>query len=65
MQGIVKWFDEKKGYGFIKSDGRKDLFVHHSGIAGKGFKKLTEGQSVTFDTVTEDRGEKAVNVVAV
>ena len=51
--GRVKWFNEKKGYGFIEQDGGgKDLFVHHTGIKGEGFKNLYEGQAVEFD-ITE------------
>ena len=62
--GVVKWFDSKKGYGFITSED-KDIFVHYSGIIADGFKSLTEGQNVSFDTVDSDKGVKAVNVVAV
>lgn len=49
VNGIVKWFDEKKGYGFITVDGGKDAFVHHSNIEGTGFKTLVEGQKVTLE----------------
>lgn len=62
--GVVKWFDSKKGYGFITSE-NKDIFVHYSGIVADGFKSLTEGQNVSFDTVDSDKGVQAVNVVAV
>ena len=62
--GVVKWFDSKKGYGFITSED-KDIFVHYSGIISDGFKSLTEGQNVSFDTVDSDKGVQAVNVVAV
>lgn len=62
--GVVKWFDSKKGYGFITSED-KDIFVHYSGIIADGFKSLTEGQNVSFDTVDSDKGVQAVNVVAV
>ena len=49
-QGTVKWFNEDKGYGFITpDDGSEDLFVHHSGIAGSGFKSLEEGESVSYE----------------
>ena len=48
-EGIVKWFDEKKGFGFIEQDGGPDLFVHHSGINSTGFKTLNEGDRVRFD----------------
>lgn len=62
--GVVKWFNSKKGYGFITSE-NKDIFVHYSGIVADGFKSLTEGQNVSFDTVDSDKGVQAVNVVAV
>lgn len=63
MKGTVKWFNEQKGYGFITpEDGSKDLFVHHSGILIDGFKTLSENQKVEFDTVTADKGPKAINV---
>lgn len=63
--GTVKWFNESKGYGFITpQDGSKDVFVHHSGIAGAGFKSLAEGQRVTFDVQQTDRGPSAINVDA-
>ena len=62
MKGTVKWFSKEKGYGFIAGDDGQDYFVHHTGIAGKGFKTLTEGQSVTFDTQADAKGDKAVNV---
>jgi CspA family cold shock protein len=61
--GTVKWFSEDKGYGFITPDeGSKDLFVHHSGIAGDGHKSLNEGQKVEYDEEAGDKGPKAVNV---
>lgn len=59
--GIVKWFNSKKGYGFITSED-KDIFVHYSGIVADGFKSLTEGQNVSFDTTNGDKGFMAVNV---
>ncbi|MGD2083152.1 MAG: cold-shock protein [Chromatiales bacterium] len=63
--GTVKWFDESKGYGFISpEDGSKDVFVHHSGIAGSGFKTLAEGQRVTFDVQQGPKGPAATNVQA-
>ena len=62
--GTVKWFDSKKGYGFITpSNGDKDLFVHHSGLKMEGFKTLTENQNVSYETETSDRGPTATNVV--
>jgi len=62
-KGKVKWFNDKKGYGFIvPEDGSKELFVHHSSIQGEGFKTLNEGQEVEFDMENTDKGPKAVNV---
>jgi CspA family cold shock protein len=61
--GTVKWFNESKGYGFIKpEDGGKDVFVHHSAIKGGGFKTLAEGQRVTFDVKQGPKGLQAVDV---
>ena len=64
--GTVKWFNDAKGYGFIAPDeGGKDLFVHHSNIAGDGFKTLTEGQVVGFEIVEGPKGKQAANVTPV
>ena len=61
--GTVKWFNDDKGYGFITpDDGSRDLFVHHSGIGGDGFKSLAEGAKVSYDEEAGDKGPKAVNV---
>jgi CspA family cold shock protein len=62
--GIVKWFNERKGYGFIEQTDGPDVFVHHSGIAGSGFKTLCEGDKVTFDIEEGQKGLAAVNVTA-
>jgi cold shock protein len=62
-QGTVKWFSDEKGFGFVTpDDSGKDLFVHHSEIAGDGFRSLTEGARVEFDSQPGDKGPKAVNV---
>ncbi|MBI5969296.1 MAG: cold-shock protein [Deltaproteobacteria bacterium] len=61
-EGQVKWFNEKKGYGFIQQDGGKDLFVHFTAIQGEGFRTLTEGQRVRFEIEETDKGPKAKNV---
>lgn len=60
--GIVKWFDEKKGYGFITIEGGKDAFVHHSNIEGTGFKTLQEGQRVTCEVTQGTKGPQAEKV---
>ena len=61
--GTVKWFSDEKGYGFITpDDGRKDLFVHHSAIAGSGSKSLPEGAKVAYDTEQGRKGPAAANV---
>ncbi|MYY91598.1 cold-shock protein [Lactobacillus salivarius] len=58
----MKWFNDEKGYGFISREAGDDVFVHFSAIQGDGFKTLEEGQSVTFDVETGDRGLQAANV---
>ncbi len=60
--GKVKWFDNKKGFGFIAQDTGQDVFVHHTSITGGGFKTLNEGEDVTFEVITSDKGLKAQNV---
>ncbi len=62
-QGTVKWFSDEKGYGFISpDDGGEDLFVHHTGIAGVGFKSLEEGAKVTYEATQGRKGMQAENV---
>jgi CspA family cold shock protein len=64
--GTVKWFNDEKGYGFIApEEGGKDLFVHHTSIAGEGFKSLTEGAKVEFEQREGSKGPEAANVVPV
>ncbi len=64
--GTVKWFNNAKGYGFITPDGEtKDVFVHHSQIAGEGYKSLTEGQKVEFEVREGQKGPEATNVIPV
>jgi cold shock protein len=60
--GKVKWFDNKKGFGFIAQESGADVFVHHSCILGSGFKTLNEGEEVSFEVVSSDKGPKAQNV---
>ncbi len=63
-RGTVKWFNEKKGYGFIQQEsGGADVFVHYSSIQAEGFKTLKEGQAVEFEVVQDSKGPKATNVV--
>ncbi len=62
-EGVVKWFSDQKGFGFIERDGDKDVFVHHSAIQGSGFKTLAEGDRVTFDVEQDAKGLSAKNVV--
>jgi CspA family cold shock protein len=62
-EGTVKWFNPEKGYGFIiPDDGGKDLFVHHTGIVGEGFKTLDEGDKVTYEVTQGKKGMQAHNV---
>jgi CspA family cold shock protein len=63
LEGTVKWFSDKKGYGFITREGEDDIFVHYSTIQGEGFRTLREGEKVEFEMVTGERGMKATNVV--
>ena len=61
-KGTVKWFNEQKGFGFLSQDDGSDLFVHHTGIIGSGFKTLNEGEVVNFDVIESGKGLKAQNV---
>ena len=61
-EGIVKWFSDQKGYGFIEQENGPDVFVHHSNINAQGFKSLKEGDRVTFDIEQGQKGLTAVNV---
>ncbi|MGO8764989.1 MAG: cold-shock protein [Limisphaerales bacterium] len=60
--GKVKWFDNRKGFGFITEDSGQDVFVHHSSIVGVGYKSLNEGDEVLFEAVPGDKGMKAEHV---
>ena len=61
--GTVKWFNSRKGFGFIEREGADDVFVHYSTIQGDGFKNLEEGQKVEFTVTEGDKGPQAENVV--
>ncbi|MBW2031219.1 MAG: cold-shock protein [Deltaproteobacteria bacterium] len=63
--GTVKWFDDRKGYGFIEQEDGSDVFVHHTGINGSGFKSLREGDRVTFTVEQGKKGPAAVNVTVI
>jgi cold shock protein len=62
-EGTVKWFSDSKGFGFITSEDSNDVFVHHTSIQGTGFKTLSQGDKVSFDTEQGPKGPKAINVV--
>jgi CspA family cold shock protein len=62
-EGTVKWFNDKKGYGFISQEGGDDIFVHYSAIAGEGFRSLKEGDRVRFEIAQGPKGIQAANVV--
>ena len=65
-RGKVKWFNEKKGYGFIQMDeGGIDVFAHYTHISGEGFKTLTEGQAVEFEIIQDVKGAKAINITGI
>lgn len=64
MTGVVKWFSNEKGYGFITPEGGgKDVFVHHSAVQGEGYKTLDEGQRVQFEVTQGPKGEQAANLI--
>ena len=62
MRGTVKWFSDQKGFGFISAEDGNDVFVHFSGIAGQGYRSLSEGQAVEFDLTQGQKGPQASNV---
>ena len=62
-EGVVKWFSDRKGFGFIEQGNGQDLFVHHSAIDMAGFRTLNEGDKVSFEIEDTDRGPKAKNVI--
>ena len=65
VNGTVKWFNDKKGFGFIEQENGPDVFVHHSGIVTNGFRSLDEGAQVTFDIEDSPKGPSATNVKTV
>ncbi len=65
IKGTVKWFNASKGFGFIEKEGGGDVFVHFSDINVEGYKTLNDEQEVEFEVKTDDRGEKAVEVIPV
>ena len=65
VSGIVKWFNEKRGYGFIEQEGGADVFVHHSAINSEGFRTLNDGDRVTFEIEEGPKGPAAANVSVV
>jgi CspA family cold shock protein len=65
VQGTVKWFNDKKGFGFIIAETGKDVFVHHSAIEGEGYKTLKEGEKVQFEIVNGPKGEQATKVTRI
>jgi CspA family cold shock protein len=64
-EGVVKWFNQDKGYGFIKRDAGEDVFVHHASIAAGGFRTLQEGDRVGFDVEQSPKGPQAKNVLRI
>ena len=64
-EGVVKWFNDSKGFGFIEQEDGPDVFVHHSAINSSGFRSLNEGDRVTFDIEQGQKGPAAANVIVV
>ena len=64
-EGKVKWFNPRKGYGFIATEDGRDIFVHYASISGEGYRTLAEGDPVTFDIVEGEKGLRAENVVPI
>jgi CspA family cold shock protein len=64
-RGIVKWFNDQRGYGFISADGQDQVFVHHSVIEGQGFRTLREGEQVEFEVRSSERGAEASHVTKI
>ena len=65
MKGLVKWFNEEKGFGFITAEDGKDVFAHFSAIQKDGFKKLTEGEAVTFEVTQGPKGPQATDIKSI
>ncbi|GJQ50395.1 DNA-binding transcriptional repressor [Candidatus Kuenenia stuttgartiensis] len=63
--GTVKWFNDSKGFGFISQENGTDVFVHQTSIKSEGFRTLAEGDKVEFDVISDQKGQKATNVVKV
>lgn len=63
--GVVKWFNDDKGFGFIETEGHADVFVHFSAITGEGYRSLNEGAKVEFDIVPDAKGPRAANVTVI
>jgi CspA family cold shock protein len=63
-EGTVKWFNPRKGYGFIATSDGRDVFVHYSSVSDEGYKTLVEGDAVTFEIVEGEKGQRAENVIA-